>query len=555
MTGDDRPTMPPVRLSAEAELARDALVAPLLSRAVALARWAGKGVRLTVAGELPEPRLREAADHLGLGGGARTPETDETDEAAGAVEAVGATESAEAAEAAALAWHVAVETGLVRVAAGAGGEDGNGNGGEDGPGGFGGGADLPGDGGDVATTGDAVELLASGGPADVLELWRDVWEVALARAGAPSFADVMAAVGPAAEGAPAGPEEPDWDPHEAADVLDAALANLYLLTAEDPAVAEGAMVPLPVLAASLVVPDDMEHPTDAVLEDVSEVMMRLDEQLRLLEPAGAVEYRPVDEALLQEAELHEAGLREAGRHEAGDDHAPAPVSELADEELSRYGMVRFTPLGLYGERSRLLDAGTAAPAVGDLADADAPELLTAVSPYPEALAQAELEQWLAGRGAPEAARALLDASRGRDEAAPRRRLLCQQGLAAAGPGAEPALRAVLDDPELGGLARVWLAERGAADVPPPDEELIFWLTVDTLAAQLDPEDPGGGTAPELSELMAGLVAQHSGFFDKAWRVDHPATARVLEAMARLHPDRAAAKAARKAAYKARSRPA
>ena len=43
MTGDDRPTMPPVRLPSEAELARDALAAPLLARAVRLARWAGAG--------------------------------------------------------------------------------------------------------------------------------------------------------------------------------------------------------------------------------------------------------------------------------------------------------------------------------------------------------------------------------------------------------------------------------------------------------------------------------------------------------------------------------
>ena len=37
-------------------------------------------------------------------------------------------------------------------------------------------------------------------------------------------------------------------------------------------------------------------------------------------------------------------------------------------------------------------------------------------------------------------------------------------------------------------------------------------------------------------------------------MDHPATADVLEAMGRLHPDKKAAKEARKAAFKARSRP-
>lgn len=78
--------------------------------------------------------------------------------------------------------------------------------------------------------------------------------------------------------------------------------------------------------------------------------------------------------------------------------------------------------------------------------------------------------------------------------------------------------------------------------------MIFWLTVDTIAAQLDADDD-----PELlRELVTDLVARHDGFFTAAWRVDHPATADVLEAMGRIHPDKRLAKEARKAAFKARS---
>ncbi|GAA4669778.1 hypothetical protein GCM10023347_24450 [Streptomyces chumphonensis] len=511
MTGDDRPPMPPVRLPAEAELARDALAVPLLNRAVALARWVGDGVRLTVGGELPEARVAEALDLLGL---EATPE--------------GREELADA-------WQVATETGLAAVLPAEDAADA-------GP------ADEAADDaatGEVAVTGESVKLLTAGGPADVLELWRDVWEVALSLAALRPMEGLLADALEDATGADGtldpealDPEALGGEAEESADLLDGALGNLYLLTATDPSLASGAMVPLPVLAASLVLPDDPdgpEQPSDAVLEEVSDVMMLLDGQLRGLEAAGAVEYRPMDEELLQEA-----------------DEQPLPAQEVEDEELSRYGMVRLTPLGVHGERARLLEAGFTAPLVGDLKEADAAALLGAASGYPEELAQAELEQWLVGRPVPEAAQELLGAARGADALAPRRRLLCQQGLALVGAEAEPALRAVLSDAELGGLARVWLAERGARDVPPPDEELIFWLTVDTLAAQLDPEDPTAAS-PELSELMAGLVAQHSGFFEKAWRVDHPATARVLEAMARVHPDRTAAKAARKAAYKARSR--
>lgn len=107
---------------------------------------------------------------------------------------------------------------------------------------------------------------------------------------------------------------------------------------------------------------------------------------------------------------------------------------------------------------------------------------------------------------------------------------------------------MLDDPELGGLARVWLTENGAADVPVPSEAMVFWLTIDTVAAQLAAE----GNSAELRALVEGLAAQHGSFFAAAWRVDHPATPDVLEAMGRIHPDKRVAKEARKAAFKARS---
>jgi hypothetical protein len=283
----------------------------------------------------------------------------------------------------------------------------------------------------------------------------------------------------------------------------------------------------------MLVPDDMSEPTDDVLEQISEAMIRLDDQLRLLEPIGIVQYRPLDEALLAEE---------------GEDAVP-PAD---DEDVTRYGMVQLTPLGLYGIRARMLEAGVEAPAVGDLADKGAEALLDGIAYYPQEAARAEVQLWLGNRGADEAATAaaeLLSAARGGDPGAPLRRLHCQEALALAGPQAEPAVRAVLGDPQLGGLARVWLAERGAADVPAPPESMIFWLAIDTIAAQLDAD----GELDELKGLVEGLSGQHSGFFDEAWRVDHPATADVLEAMGRLHSDKKTAKDARKAAFKARSR--
>ncbi len=258
-------------------------------------------------------------------------------------------------------------------------------------------------------------------------------------------------------------------------------------------------------------------------------MMRLDDQFRILEPIGLVEFQPVDEALMADP----------------DEEPAAPVDET---DVSRYGMVRLTPLGLYGMRTRLEEAGMSAPAVGELADKGADTLLDGTSAFPAAAAQAETEQWLARREPLAAARELLAAARGLDAGAPLRRLRCQQALSLVGAEAETALREVLDDAELGGLARVWLTEHGAADVPAPPQSMVFWLTIDTLAAQLAAE----GNSAELRALVEGLAAQHSGFFATAWRVDHPATAEVLEAMGRLHPDKKVAKEARKAAFKARS---
>ncbi|WP_432007489.1 hypothetical protein [Streptomyces parvus] len=479
----ERPSLPPVRLNSEAELARDALAAPLFVRAVRLARWAGPDTRVGAGGELVEAQLPAAAEHLGL------PADDD-----------GAAYASEA-------WRLAVDTGLLDVTDP---EE------EDAEG--------------TVSAGENLGLLTGGSPQDVLSIWLDGLDAVHADATAPVLDDFTDLVG---EDGSIDFDALDWDPEAEAEFLDGVLGNLYLLTLADNGAGEGP-VPLPALAASMIVPDDMGEPTDDILEQVSEAMMRLDDQFRLLEPIGIIEYRPVDEALMVE-----------------EGEAPVDAVEGDEDDVTRYGMVKLTPLGLYGVRARMLEAGVDAPAVGDLAGKGADALLDGIAHYPESAARAEVKLWLAGYadGAVPAAAELLAAARGTDEGGPLRRLHCQQALALAGPEAEPAVRAVLGDRELGGLARVWLAERGAADVPAPPEDMIFWLAIDTIAAHLDAD----GELDELQGLIEGLSAQHSGFFDEVWRVDHPATADVLEAMGRLHSDKKAAKDARKAAFKARSR--
>ncbi|MDX3798464.1 hypothetical protein [Streptomyces sp. AK04-3B] len=469
----DSSPLPPVRLHPEAELARDALSTPLLSRAVVLARWAGPDTRVDAGGGLVEEQLASAAESLGLTG---------EDAAAYASEA----------------WRVAVDAGLVEI--------------------------VDEEAGAVAA-GEELALLTAGSPHDVLAVWLGALETVLADAAVPDLDELMEAMD---EGGEVDFSRLDWNPEAEAEFLDGVLGNLYLLTASEDGPGDGP-VPLPALAASMLVPGDMEEPTNDVLEQVSDAMMRLDDQFRLLEPIGLVAYRPVDEALMTDP----------------DEEPAAPVDET---DVSRYGMVRLTPLGLYGMRARLLEAGFDAPAVGDLADKGADALLDGSAGYGSRAALAETEHWLARREPLAAARELLAAARGSDPGAPLRRLRCQQALSLLGGQAEPAVREVLDDAELGGLARVWLSELGATDVPAPSEDLVFWLTIDTLAAQLAAE----GNSEELQALVEGLAQQHSGFFAAAWRVDHPATPDVLEAMGRLHPDKRIAKEARKAAFKARS---
>ncbi|MDI5973193.1 hypothetical protein POF50_028260 [Streptomyces sp. SL13] len=521
MPADSR-DMPPVRLLPDADLARLALAAPLFDRAVRLARWAAPQVAVDAAAELVEAELLRAAAELGI--------ADDPD---------GLPETTEA-------WAFAVDTGLVDVElADAGPADDPHVPGAD-----------PGTPAGTAVPGGTLEVVGAGDPAAVLGLWRTGFESALAEAASAGLADLFGDADP--DGEPdRDADEPAWNPGEEAAFLDGALANLYLLTALEesaarrstapagpvpaaagsplPGTAPGAQaVPLPVLAASMVVPDDMDVPTDAVLEEVSEAMMRLDDHFRLLADTGLVDYQPVDDALIEE--------------DTADEEEPAVPDELDEEEVSRYGMVRLTPLGVLGVRERLRAAGVTAPVVGDLAGEDAATLLAALVSYPEDAAFDEAERWLADREPRVAAGELLAAARGTGTGAPARRLACQQTLSRLDIRAEPALREVLGDRELGGLARVWLVERGASDVPAPDESMVFWLTVDTLAAQLDVDDD----AELLADLVRDLVARHDGFFDAAWRVDHPDTAAVLEAVGRLHPDRSVAKEARKAAFKARS---
>ncbi|SOD58366.1 hypothetical protein SAMN06297387_101111 [Streptomyces zhaozhouensis] len=508
---DDRPVMPPVRLPSVDELARQALAAPLLSRALRLAAWAEGGVPVGAGGELLEPRLAAAVDELALG--------DDPEGEAVTVEA----------------WNFAVDSGLVSVVETAG--DGEREAGAEEDHAVG-----------LASPDKELADLADGDPEEVLGVWSDGLEVVLSDVATPSFEELLGEdlAGLFDEDGQLDPDAIDvdaleWDAEAETGLLDSVLGHLYLLGVTDEDGQGVTPLPLPMVAAAVLLPDDAEELTDEALEDVSSLVVRLDQWFRVLADTGLLVYRPIDDEVLRDDE---------------DDDAPGGVQDIGDadlDDLTRYGQVRLTPLGFHAVRARMREAGVEAPLVGELTAEPAGALLDALTERAPSDATEEAQRWLAEREPAAAARELLAAARGDDPAGPARRLGCQLALALLGTEAEPALREVLDDPELGGLARVWLVERSAADVPPPPEEMVFWLTIDTLAAQLGTESEEEESAPELRELVTGLVDQNTAFLDRAWRTEHPATADVLEAVGRMHPDRQLAKQARKAAFKARSR--
>ncbi|MER7751780.1 hypothetical protein [Kitasatospora sp. NPDC097643] len=487
--------VPPVRLPAEEELAAQAKAVPMFGYALALARWAAPHRAVDELGDLVEADRAPAARLLGL-----APAEGEVPQEA-EVEAM-------------RAWSLACDLDLVELGTTAAGEH-------------------------VAVPGPDLEPAEQGDPETVLELWLTaagiVRELAVEADSLPEEGEEEAAGEGEDEDALSEVEEAR---DAAAELLDEALQVLYETTAFAEPGSE--TVPLGVLAALLVVPEG-EEPSEELLGDITDVMVTLDPMLADLAELGLLDYRPIDPELFDEEE-----------GEGPEEGAVVGEAPLDEEESARFGLVRLTPLGQYGIRQWLLEDGYDAPLVGALAQGDAAELLRGVCESANVLPVEELRVWIADREPVAAARELLEAARGSDAYAPMRRMHCVNALDLLGAPAEPAVRDVLDDPELGGAARAWLTARGAADVPAPERAMALWTAVDTFAAQLL---DSGGEAELLRELMADLPvgSDPASYFGELWRVDHPYTADVLEAIGELHLDRTVAKEARKAAFKARSK--
>jgi Plasmid pRiA4b ORF-3-like protein len=244
---------------------------------------------------------------------------------------------------------------------------------------------------------------------------------------------------------------------------------------------------------------------------------------------------------------------------APDTSAVWPFGPGEASDLLPTGRFRLTPLGRAGIRELLVAIGVPAPVIGQLAQAEATELLAALGSYPSLKeAHSEIDGWLESRNPTDAAVQVVDACAGDSPADAHRRLaapLVLERLLEADPGgrARGVLRkaAVSGVPGCSHTAASFLRRIGdpAEGQAPWGRE---WMLVDGLFpyAALGAEElllrlqegPEGG--PRVADQVAELA-------DDLWRTGHPHTQQVLTTLADTvkAEDKALSKRLRKAAFK------
>lgn len=242
--------------------------------------------------------------------------------------------------------------------------------------------------------------------------------------------------------------------------------------------------------------------------------------------------------------LEETGVRTCG--ETDIDRAAARLAYCGLLAEGDGGTLALTPAAVWALRELYTALGLDAPEAADLAAADAAELIEGLmSGTPTELAEQDITGWLERRAPAEAAAELLAAARGASAVA--------RGIAVTivdrlGAEAEPAVRECLDDPELRPHAIHWLSSRGLP-APALTHEELLWVSVDTLALAM----PAAREDPETFAENMAASGPPAHLIEEMWRVDHPDVVEVLELLGRSLTDDHAAKVARKAAFKARSR--
>lgn len=221
-----------------------------------------------------------------------------------------------------------------------------------------------------------------------------------------------------------------------------------------------------------------------------------------------------------------------------DEHDPVPnllelLSELGAVSADEDGVVRLTPLALSGMRERYKTMGVDVPLLPPVAEMSAADLLTAAPAMTEEEFIAETQAWCALRTPEQAGEELLGAAASaRAEA----RLLAVHLVNANELATEQLWVSAMELPEIRPYAKLELAhdEMDIAD--------LAWLLTDTLA-----------TTGEVGEFSSAVPpGNEQEIFDAMWRLPHPDAKEVLTLIGESHSDKKIAKAARKAAFKARS---
>jgi hypothetical protein len=220
------------------------------------------------------------------------------------------------------------------------------------------------------------------------------------------------------------------------------------------------------------------------------------------------------------------------------------VVELGTEEAAGGLTVALSPLGVWGVHRRLRAQGWHVPVLGGAARSGAAGLLMTLASCDAEDGEAEISSWLALRSPGQAAAELVRAA---GSGTPGLRGAAFAVLDRIGEAAIGEVRAALADPVLRAHASVWLHEHGEqAELRPEDRT---WLLVDLGAGLLEEADPADVVAELLPDVPADAQAE---IVASLWRVDHPGVTDLLTALSDHHPDPAVARAARKAAFKARS---
>jgi hypothetical protein len=220
------------------------------------------------------------------------------------------------------------------------------------------------------------------------------------------------------------------------------------------------------------------------------------------------------------------------------------VVELGTAESDGSLTVALSPLGTWGVHRRLRAQGWHVPVLGAAAKHDAPGLLAALANCDAEDGETEITSWLAARDPADAAAELIKAAAA---GSPGQRGAAFAVLDRIGLAAREVVEAAIDHPLVSAHAAVWLLEHGQdVRLEPADRT---WLLVDLGAGLLEEAAP----QDVVAELLPNLPAEDQAeIVARLWQVNHPGLTGLLTALSDHHPDPGVARAARKAAFKARS---